>query len=235
AAHSTPGEASVNQQIDKSTCTGTEPGRPSHGLEVGVMLNNLERDRLGAFAVAAKLGFHPVHTGSLPEQWLRGPERAAYVAAARASGLVIDTMFVGFDGQSYADLPTIVRTVGLTNPATRAHRLQVALAYVDLATEVGAPSLSAHIGILTERGPDYANLVKAVQEIADRCAQQRLTFHLETGQESAEVLLRFLHQVDRPHLGVNFDAANFILYGTDEPLSALDHLAPWVRGVHCKD
>src|SRR5207248_4152390 len=157
-----------NQQINKSLPTPTQSGRPA----IGVMLNNLERDRLKAFADAANLGFHHVHTGSLPEQWLRGPERAAYVAAARSSGLVIDTMFVGFDGQSYADLPTIIRTVGLTNPATRKHRSHVALAYVELAKEVGAPSLSAHIGVLAESGPDHANLVRTVQEIVDRCAEQ---------------------------------------------------------------
>jgi sugar phosphate isomerase/epimerase len=36
-------------------------------------------------------------------------------------------------------------------------------------------------------------------------------------------------------VGVNFDPANFILYGTDDPRAALDVLGPWVRGVHCKD
>jgi sugar phosphate isomerase/epimerase len=195
----------------------------------------LERDRLKAFAVATKLGFRHLHTSSLQERWLTGPERAEYIAAARASGLVIDTMFVGFDDQSYADLPTIARTVGLTNPATREHRCQIALAYVDLARELGAPALAAHIGIIPENRADSIELVEAVRKIADRCAQRGLTLHLETGQESAEILLRFLHDVDRPNLGVNFDPANFLLYGTDQPLAALDRLAPWIRGVHCKD
>ena len=75
-------------------------------FDVGVMLNNLECDRIKAFRVAAELGFRVVHTSALPERWLTGPERAEYVTAARASGLTIHTMFVGFDGQSYADLPS---------------------------------------------------------------------------------------------------------------------------------
>jgi sugar phosphate isomerase/epimerase len=205
--------------------------------EIGVMVNNLERDRLKAFRVAAELGFHHVHTSGLPENWLTGPQRAQYVASARASAVEIGTMFIAFDGQSYADRDTIARTVGLANPATRAHRCQVAQAYIELALELGVPTLAAHIGFLPQerdRG-DYKDLVHSVQTIADCCARQRLGFHLETGQEPAEVLCRFLADVNRPNVAINFDPANFILYGTDEPVSALGCLAAWVRGVHCKD
>jgi sugar phosphate isomerase/epimerase len=34
---------------------------------------------------------------------------------------------------------------------------------------------------------------------------------------------------------VNFDPANMIMYGTGDPIAALKVLAPWVKGVHCKD
>src|SRR5712692_5391748 len=100
--------------------------------EIGVMVNNLERDRLKALRVAAELGFRHVHTSGLPEKWLTGPERAEYIASARASGVEIGTMFIGFDGQSYADRASIARTVGLANPATREQRCQTALAYINL-------------------------------------------------------------------------------------------------------
>ncbi len=59
--------------------------------------------------------------------------------------------------------------------------------------------------------------------------------NLETGQETAELLLEFINDVNRPNLGVNFDPANMILYGTGDPIEALSILGPWVRGVHCKD
>jgi sugar phosphate isomerase/epimerase len=207
------------------------------GLEVGVMLNNLERDRLRAFRMAAGEGFRVVHTSALLEGWLTGPERAGYVAAARTSGLTIHTMFVGFDGQTYADLPSIRRTVGLIQPDLREHRCLVAQLYADLARELGVGALAAHIGFVPQEPghPEYGVLVRAVRGIADHCAARGQTFHLETGQEPASVLAAFLRDVDRPNVGVNFDPANLILYGTDEPLAALDQLAPWVRGVHCKD
>src|SRR5690349_21724115 len=125
---------------------------------IGVMVSNLDMDRFRALEVAAQLGFRWAHTGALPENWLSGPQRSAYVAAARASGLNIASMFVGFDGQSYADLPAIARTVGLLAvPELREHRRGIALQYSDLAREVGCNSLSCHIGFLPNdlAHPDY--------------------------------------------------------------------------------
>jgi sugar phosphate isomerase/epimerase len=77
--------------------------------------------------------------------------------------------------------------------------------------------------------------VETVQRICDRCSVLGQTFRLETGQEPAAVLWRFLNDVERANLGVNFDPANFLLYDTDDPLPALDRLGPFVWGVHCKD
>src|SRR5579871_3026731 len=227
----------MDQQINKSAHAPEGDPEGSSRWEIGVMVNNLDSDRLRAFHTAAGLGFHYVHTGALPEAWLTGPERDAYVASWRASRVVIGTMFIGFDGQNYANRATIAQTVGLTNPETREHRCRAALAYIDLALRVGAPSLSAHIGFLPERrtGPDYGNFLHAIVAIVDGCTRHGLTFHFETGQETADELLEFMSDVNRPGIGVNFDPANFILYGTGDPLKALDRLAPWVRGFHCKD
>ncbi|HSW50928.1 MAG TPA: sugar phosphate isomerase/epimerase family protein, partial [Bryobacteraceae bacterium] len=58
---------------------------------------------------------------------------------------------------------------------------------------------------------------------------------LETGQEPAPVLLRFIQDVGRPNLKINFDPANMILYGSGDPIEALRLLAPYVVSVHCKD
>jgi sugar phosphate isomerase/epimerase len=200
--------------------------------EIGVMVNNLEPDRLRAFAEAGRCRFRIIHTGALAEDWLTGPNREQYVAAARASGLTIATMFVGFDGQSYASIDSISRTVGLVIPELREHRCRVAQRYSDLARELGVASLGLHVGFLpAERRP----VVDALRMILDYCAGNGQWLHLETGQEPGQELLGLLQAVDRPNLGINFDPANFVLYGTDEPLEALEILGPYVRGVHCKD
>jgi sugar phosphate isomerase/epimerase len=205
---------------------------------IGVMLNNLEPDRLKAFAVAVAEGFQVVHANAVHESLLTGPDRDKYIAAARDSGLTVASVFVGFDGQSYADFDSVAKTVGiLAIPELREHRIQIAHLYSDLARELGVPSLAMHLGFFPKdpTHPDYQFLRKAVEKMAQKCADNGQSLHLETGQESAWELMQLIMEVDRPNLGVNFDCGNFLLYGTDEPIYALKILTPFVRGVHCKD
>ncbi len=49
------------------------------------------------------------------------------------------------------------------------------------------------------------------------------------------MLLGFFKDVNRPNLRINFDPANLIMYGTDNPLEAIGILAPHVVSVHAKD
>ena len=204
---------------------------------IGVMLNSLGPDRLQAYATAARLGFPVVHANALPEAWLQGPQRDAYVAAARSSGVAIDTLFVGFDGQDYTDRRTIAATVGLVRPEFRTHRFAVARQYLPLARELNAASLSLHLGFLPDdpNHPDYVATATELRKFLDDCAAARLSVRLETGQESGASMLRLIQVVDHPYLRVNFDPANFLLYGTDVPGQALGILRPFVHGVHCKD
>jgi sugar phosphate isomerase/epimerase len=58
---------------------------------------------------------------------------------------------------------------------------------------------------------------------------------LETGQETASGLVDFIDDTKCDNLFVNFDPANMILYGTGEPIEALQTLGNRVRSVHFKD
>jgi sugar phosphate isomerase/epimerase len=58
---------------------------------------------------------------------------------------------------------------------------------------------------------------------------------METGQETAEAMLQFIKSVGRGNVGVNFDPANMILYGTGGPLEAVEALKDYVKHVHVKD
>src|SRR6185436_7699218 len=74
-----------------------------------------------------------------------------------------------------------------------------------------------------------------VQRVCDRCAENGQTFALETGQEPAATLMQFLGVVGRDNLKINFDPANMILYGTGDPIEALEVVKSQVVSVHCKD
>jgi sugar phosphate isomerase/epimerase len=147
------------------------------------------------------------------------------------------TVFAAFTGEDYADIPTVERTVGFIPPATRAERERRTWAISDFAAVLGVPSIALHVGFVPEdtSNPSYVAVRDMVRRIADHAATGHQTFALETGQEPAEVLLRFFEDVDRPNLRINFDPANMILYGSGDPIEALDVLGKHVVSVHAKD
>jgi sugar phosphate isomerase/epimerase len=81
----------------------------------------------------------------------------------------------------------------------------------------------------------YSRLADTVRVVADYCASREMSFAMETGQETAEAMLAFVHTVDRGNVGVNFDPANMVLYGTGGPVEAVGTLAQHVMHVHVKD
>ena len=140
-------------------------------------------------------------------------------------------------GEDYADVAAVQSTVGLVPPATRAERIARTKAVSNVARQLGIDSLACHIGFLPEAPEDplYAEMRDVTRDICDYCGGNGQAFTLETGQEPANVLLRFIQDVERPNLKVNFDPANMILYGTGDPIEAVQLLAKHVVSVHCKD
>jgi len=167
-----------------------------------------------------------------------GPQsRSAWKQALDGAGMEIVTVFCQYVGESYDSIPTCSATVGFVPPATRAEREKRTYEVSDFAAELGVPGLGAHIGCLPHdpAHTDYIEVCELMQRVCDHCARHGQTFALETGQEPVAVLNQFIRDVDRDNLKVNFDPANLILYGIEDPLAALDHVADRLVTVHCKD
>lgn len=158
-------------------------------------------------------------------------------AALDEEEFTLVTVFAAFNGESYADIPSVRRTVGLLPESTREERLERTREVCDFAALLGVRSVACHVGVIPEdpEHPDHVAVRDAVRTICDHAARHLQTFALETGQESAQVLQSFLDEVDRPNVAVNFDPANMILYGVGHPIDALRVLARRVVSVHCKD
>ena len=108
----------------------------------------------------------------------------------------------------------------------------------DFARRLNCSVVALHLGFIPHAvagNSDYDGVVAVTRDLCDHCQLNGQTLHLETGQESADGLLQFLSDVQRPNLFVNFDPANMILYGTGEPIEALQKIGSHVRSVHCKD
>ena len=201
--------------------------------EVGVMFwagrDNLEEIaslgvRCGQLGIPGDLDLND----NLAHEWRLALERAQFKLV---------TVFAAYQGEDYADIPTVQRTVGFIPRNTREKREQRTYEVSDFAAAVGVGSVATHVGFIPEdtTHPDYVAVREMVSRVADHAARQGQTFALETGQEPAHVLRRFLKDVGRPNVGINFDPANMILYGTGDPIEALNVLGPLVLSTHAKD
>lgn len=173
-----------------------------------------------------------------PQKSSRTPECAEQFLEKLANmGVTISAVFGGFEGESYADIPTTAATVGLVPLETRAARTREMKEIADFARLLGVDAVGLHIGFVPHdtSDPQYAQMLKVTRDVCDHCKSNDQRLHLETGQESADSLLAFIGDVDRDNLFINFDPANMILYGCGEPIEALEKVGHLVRSVHCKD
>lgn len=152
-------------------------------------------------------------------------------------GLQLTCVFGGFEGESYADIPTTQRTIGLVPAETRSARLAEMKEIADFAKRLEVQTVGLHIGFIPHdpAEPTYQQLLDVTRELLDYLEAQDQQLNLETGQETADQLLQFISNVGRENLFVNFDPANMILYGTGEPIEALSKIGHLVRSVHVKD
>ena len=187
--------------------------------------------------VAHELGIPTIQIHA-PHQGNRNQETADAILARLAKyDIAVTAVFGGFEGESYADIPTVVNTVGLMPPETRAARLAEMKEISDFAKMIGCDVIALHLGFVPhdDSDPAYAQIVQVTQELCNYAANNGQALHLETGQETAPALVKFIDDTKCENLFVNFDPANMILYGAGEPIEALELLGSRIRSVHCKD
>jgi len=203
---------------------------------------------LGVFtSIDAGLGVHlevardlkipsiQLHT---PHATGRTPEAAeSFLRKLETYDIELTCVFGGFDGESYADIPTVEKTIGLVPLATRSARLVEMKEISDFARLLGCGAIGLHIGVVPHntQSREYADIVEVTRQLCDHAMHNEQTLNLETGQESADALLQFIGDTKRDNLYINFDPANMILYGMGEPIPALRKVGSRVRSIHCKD
>ena len=144
---------------------------------------------------------------------------------------------LGCVGEDYSTLETIRLTGGLAPDKTWEQNWENIRGTVALAHELKLKLVTFHAGFLphNQRDPNFAKMLRRLAEAADAFHAAKISLGLETGQETAPVLVHLLKQLKRPNVGVNFDPANMILYDKGDPIAALRVLGPWIQQVHIKD
>lgn len=187
--------------------------------------------------VAHELGIKSVQVHT-PHQESRTQETAdKFLAKLKEYGIEVSCVFLGFEGESYQTIKIASETVGFVPKSTRAARLAEAREISDFTKLLGVEALGSHIGFVPHdaNSEEYREMVAAIQDLCDYLKGNGQRLHLETGQEKAENLLRFLNDAGRDNIFINFDPANLILYGMGNPIESLKAVGKFVRSVHCKD
>lgn len=158
-------------------------------------------------------------------------------AKLEMAGVRIVSGMMGCVGEDYATIQKIKETGGVmpdeTWPATLTNMRRAA----PVARRLGMKLVTFHAGFIPHEAEsaEFKKGVERVGEVAKTFASEGIAVALETGQEPAPALVEFLRALDRKDVGVNFDPANMLLYGSGEPIAALRLLLPHVRQVHIKD
>jgi sugar phosphate isomerase/epimerase len=128
-------------------------------------------------------------------------------------------------------------TIGLVPRELRAQRIARMKEISDFAVKARIPAVQGHCGFIPENPNDplYQEAVEAIRTVASYCRQNGQKFRCETGQETPITLVRAIRDVGLDNVGVNFDAANLIMYGKANPVDAVELLGPYIQGVHAKD
>jgi sugar phosphate isomerase/epimerase len=113
-------------------------------------------------------------------------------------------------------------------------RLRKTKKALELAVDLGAPIVTTHPGAIPSdnTSPKYSMIKRSCSEIAHFAEGIGGIFCIETGQESANVLRRFIEEVGSDAVKVNYDPANMLRHG---PVEGVRTLAPWIVHTHAKD
>jgi len=209
--------------------------------QVGVFLRSTSAkdpvDVSAGLDLVQSLGLHMVQLSRLPERYYTKQGIYDLLRMMRMRDIHASSVVVVFDGESYKDQQAVLETVGLRPKALMEERLEYARKCVEFAATIGAPYITFHVGVLPAdpANADYQRMLEAMVNLTGYAKRRGVGIALETGQETAEELLRFVTQIDTGRVGINFDTANLVLYGRDDPPAALRALLGRITSVHIKD
>jgi L-ribulose-5-phosphate 3-epimerase len=222
-------------QVVLATAASRATGQPQAGgkMRLGIILS-LSADPQADIKRVHDLGFPTCQLG------VRATDDATAAKLRQALDMyhVEATSAVsGGPGREVYDFYQGPQTIGLVPREFREARIARMKEVSDFAKKAGIPAVQSHCGFIPENpnDPVYTEAVQAIRTVAAYCRQNGQNFRCETGQETPITLVRAIRDVGLDNVGVNFDAANLILYGKANPVDAVEILGPYIQGVHAKD
>ncbi|MHC5109237.1 MAG: sugar phosphate isomerase/epimerase family protein [Planctomycetota bacterium] len=205
---------------------------------MGICTWSLDREDIAnAVSIAAEIGITDVQIGFFTPDSLRAADGAVLSDLNRQHGIKVHGVFIAFEGEDYATDESLARTGGLLPDERFAERMELIRSGVKLAGEIASPNVLIHAGTVPADHADerFHKLVARLQETVTLLADGGINLLLETGREPADALRALVERVGSRRLAVNYDPANFLVFGTGEPIDCLRALKAHIAGVHLKD
>lgn len=157
--------------------------------------------------------------------------------ALRAADIAIVSGMMAPAGEDYSTLESIRRTGGVRPEATWDENLDAAAANAALARRLGIGLVTLHAGCVPEDPGNKLRraMLRRLREVCAVFGVEGVRVAFETGQDAPSTMIGVLESLYELRVGVNFDPANMILYGSADPIEALRALSPWVAQAHIKD
>lgn len=126
---------------------------------------------------------------------------------------------------------------GLVPRENRSARVARLIEAVDFCKAAAIPSLISHFGFVPGNPQDalYQEFVETMRSLSEYALKQGVAICMESGTETPVTSLRVIEDVGTGNLFVNYDTANYVRYGTSNPLDGLKVVGKYVKQIHAKD
>ena len=185
-----------------------------------------------------EIGLDSLQIAGVYEDWLAPGDAArkasdAFFELFRKYGITVPTMFMSYPNQDWKN-PR--EGIGLVPEKTRAERMLLSCRQMNWAKRYGIRYITCHAGFVPEeRNEFYERFISDLKQLVKFAAANEQEFLFETGTENVAGLKQTIEDIGEPNVGINFDPANLLIYGTDDPAVLADQLADRIRVIHCKD
>lgn len=199
--------------------------------------DNTNYDLEAQFIQAKKLGFDKVQIALWDMSHLNIESAQSTKKLLQKYGLACTELWCGWVQPASWDFRDGPSSLGLVPADYRALRTQNLLDGGVYARELGVSDIITHLGFIPQdpNDPNYQGLIRSLKYITSEFSKYGQYFSFETGQETPVVVKRCIEDVGTANLGVNYDPANLMIYGSANPIDGLDLLGSYVRSVHAKD
>jgi len=197
-------------------------------MKLGVICDCFKLPLEESIKLAGSMGFDGVQiyatTGEFSPENLSEEKKATIRALLKENGLEISALCGDMGGFGFQ--------IEKDNP----ERIEKTKRIVDLAAQFGVSVITTHIGVIPDSPdhPRYSVMLDALCQCGEYAQQKNVTLAIETGPEKADTLLGFLKKT-KGGIGVNLDPANFVMVTDQDPVEAVQKLAPYLVHTHAKD